>query len=817
MRPLETSREVRSWLAALALAAALAGCGGGSAPATTPTSGDLSLAGRLHGHDHDEGFAFPVFARVVAQGIPGAGAITQIGTFHRGGPFHDKPAFAALTAPGMILDAKRLFVASTSSFGATPARPTEAPGAVLSLDVSQGLVTVPPDLAVAGGQAATADGRARVYAGADAAFLNSVNSPAAVTAALPAASLPLGISINRGGGRPWIANAPGGASADGTITVDDPSGAPLAGAPDPVAGGVFAGDETNRNAASTKGLDHGAVATALMTKSPDGTGKAVFLAAEADGSIVQVHVLKGVDALAPAGTLTPLPALTTALAESTARDAVTRVGLAFNWVPTRIAYVTDPLADRVVALDLTDDGTFFLTTGAPREIRSRLFDRPVDIAPAVVEVAADNFSSNTTLGGGSDLYVLNRGNSTIVRVTQAGDVVTARRVVADLPPFRVNGLAVSEDAQTLWVTVVMDGGRGAVLELPSFGDGFITPTMVDHAQRAGAAGPAAMGADMFATDLSPLQAVGPLFNGRACGDCHNDPIEGGMGATADTFVTRVGRVTNGMFDPLIGQGGPVARAHSIAELGFPCGLRTGVPPLANVTSKRSAMTLRGTALMDFVQSRDVVAAQAAEPAEVRGKLNVLADGRVGRFGWKAQFATLVEFMGDAFTNEMGVTNPLAPRDEVRGCGASVLTPEIDAVPVQAVTAFMNTLDPAVPAAACLASPGAATFASLGCAGCHKPAFPGPGRTIDLYSDLLVHDMGAAFDDHFVAGSAGGTEWRTAPLWRVSDRVHFLHDGRAATLPDAIAAHGGQAAAAAAGFAALDAATRQALLDFLGCL
>ena len=210
-------------------------------------------------------------------------------------------------------------------------------------------------------------------------------------------------------------------------------------------------------------------------------------------------------------------------------------------------------------------------------------------------------------------------------------------------------------------------------------------------------------------------------------------------------------------------------------------------------------------------------AQAAEPAGVRGKVNVLSDGRFGRFGWKAQFATLVEFMGDAFTHEMGVTNPLVPQDEVRACGAALLDPEIDATPVQAVTAFMNTLDPAVPDASCLASAGATTFASLGCAGCHTPSYPGPGRTINLYSDLLVHDMGAGFDDHFVAGAAGGTEWRTAPLWRVSERVHFLHDGRSATMADAIAAHGGQAAAAAAGFSALDATSRQALLDFLGCI
>ena len=64
----------------------------------------------------------------------------------------------------------------------------------------------------------------------------------------------LGLSINSGNGRPWIANAPTGPNGPGTISVDDPSGAPLAGPPDPVAGGVFSGDATNRNSASTEGL-----------------------------------------------------------------------------------------------------------------------------------------------------------------------------------------------------------------------------------------------------------------------------------------------------------------------------------------------------------------------------------------------------------------------------------------------------------------------------------------------------------------------------------------------------------------------------------
>ncbi|HVZ87843.1 MAG TPA: di-heme oxidoredictase family protein [Polyangia bacterium] len=812
MRLTRRSAKVRIGVGAALLAVPLLGCG--TAPdgaEATAENGALSIS-----VSRDPVFVAPIRAQVVAQGIPGAGAVTQIGTFHRGGPFHDNATFAASTAPGMILDAQRLFVASSSSFGDTSAQPSAAPGSVLSLDVSHGAVTVPANLAASGGQAASADGRAMIYANQDAAFLNSINSPAAVTAAQTSTSLPLGISVNRGFGRPWIANAPTGASGEGTITVDDPSGAPLAGAPDPVAGGVFAGNETNRSSASTKGLDHGAVATALLSKSPDGTGKAVFLAAEADGSVVQVHVLKGVDALAPAGTFHPLSNLTVAAAESMSENTATRVGLLFNWVPTRIAYVSDPMANQIVALDLSDDGTLF-TAGAPRFIRSPWFNRPVDLAPVVPEVASDNFSSNTTLGAGSDLYVLNRGDNSIVRIRQSGEVVAVRQILANLPPFRVNGVTVSENAQTIWVSVVMSGGRGAVLAMPGFGAGFITPSMVAHAEQAGAITPAAMGADMFATELSPLQGVGPLFNGRACGDCHNTPVEGGMGATPDTFVTRVGRIENDLFDPLIGEGGPVARAHSIASLGIFCPLPTGVPPLANVTSRRSAMSLRGTALIDFVQNKDILAAQAAEPAEVRGSVNVLADGRIGKFGWKAQFATLIEFMGDAFTHEMGITNPLVPDDEVSACGANFLKPEIDALPVQTVTAFMATLDPAVPDPTCTGSTGATVFANAGCAGCHTPSLPGPTRTINLYSDLLVHDMGPALDDQFVAGSATGSQWRTMPLWRISERVHFLHDGRAGDIPTAIAAHGGQAATAAAAYAALDSGSQQALLAFLGCI
>src|SRR5204863_9986697 len=125
-----------------------------------------------------------------------------------------------------------------------------------------------------------------------------------------------------------------------------------------------------------------------------------------------------------------------------------------------------------------------------------------------------------------------------------------------------------------------------------------------------------------------------------CDNCHK---AGGMGSVPTTFVTRVARITNAGFDALDGRGGPIARQFSIPG----CGIPAGVPPQANATSRRSAMTLRGTALIDSIVESDIVAAQAAQPADIRGRLNILADGRAGRFGWKAQTATLVEFMGEA--------------------------------------------------------------------------------------------------------------------------------------------------------------------------
>jgi hypothetical protein len=264
--------------------------------------------------------------------------VAEVGDFLPGSPLHDKAAFTVFTQPGQVLDPKRVLVASTSNFGAALARTGDPEGSILSIDSSGAVVAVPAGFAIAGGQASALGGAVQVYAAQNASFLNSVAEPQAVTAGLPSASLPLGISINNGNGRPWIANAPYGAAGEGTITVLDPQGYPLAGAPDPTAGGVFAGNLTNRNLASTHGLTSAALGTAIVTKSPELTGRAVFAAVEADGSVVQINVQKGVDGLAPAGTVTPLAAIDRGTAESARPHVVARAGLALIRRRTGLSY-----------------------------------------------------------------------------------------------------------------------------------------------------------------------------------------------------------------------------------------------------------------------------------------------------------------------------------------------------------------------------------------------------------------------------------------------------------------------------------------------
>ena len=766
-------------------------------------------------------------ARVVAVGIPGASAVAPVGFFHPGGPIHDNAAFAAFTQPGRVLDRKRVLVTSNSNFGAPRALAKAAEGSVLSLDPDGDTLVVPSDFALAGNQAAAHGGRVQLFAAQSAAFLNSVRTPGAMSAVYPTVSNPLGISINNAFGRLWFSNAPQGAAGIGTESIADPTGEPLANAPSKLLGGVFAGDITNRPQQIVPGaLNAGAVATALLGASPDGSKRAVFAVLTADGALAQAHTEFALDGLAPAGTVSPI-------AIANASDGrVTRAGMIFNWVPDRILYVTEADRNAIAALTLTTDDKVFRVASS-RRFTAPQFNVPIDLAPVVPEVANPGFSSNTTLAGNSDIYVANRGNGTIVRVKQDGTVVAVRRVALPdgrrLGPGRLNGIAVSPDAQKIWITISgalpdQPGAPGALLEVPAFGP---ERAEVQQATRfaaleSGRSDLIEHGAKLFRAEFTPAQGLGPLFNAPSCVACHRTPTVGGMGVEGLAVVSCVGTFHSGSFDPLVGRGGPVARAHSIAELGIPCDLAHGPPAAANLVSVCNAPALYGLGLVDSIPD-DVIRAGAMARDAVNGRVHAVTDAqgrvRVGRFGWKADVATLEQFVGEAFRNELGITNPLAPVDLVAstGCGGAAAALDDDGTIVRAVTAYIAALPRPSPTAGAQDQRGQELFTAAGCAACHTPTLASAVGDVPLYSDLLLHDLGPALADGVVQGDANDREWRTTPLWGLGIRSRFLHDGRATNLRDAILAHDGEAAASAKAFRKLAPDDQTALMAFVSGL
>ena len=332
--------------------------------------------------------------------------------------------------------------------------------------------------------------------------------------------------------------------------------------------------------------------------------------------------------------------------------------------------------------------------------------------------------------------------------------------------------------------------------------------------------PASRGADLFETEFTPEQGLGPLFNAEACSSCHREPAIGGVGPSGLETVTRIGRLTDDGFDPMIGRGGPFAHARAISELGEDCDRAAGIPAGANVTSIRNTPQLFGSGLIDAIPGREIRArARAERGSGVSGRPNLveLPGGResVGRFGWKADVATLEQFVAEALRNEIGVTSSLAPGSPPpagsQPC-AGESPAEVDDDVIAAMTEFVAALPAPEPVSAEPA--GAAVFEDSGCAACHTPTFEVGAEEARLYSDLLLHDMGPALDDAVVQGIAQGREWRTAPLWGLADRRRLLHDGRAESLVAAILAHGGEAERARKRFRALSTNDRRRLLSFL---
>jgi len=272
----------------------------------------------------------------------------------------------------------------------------------------------------------------------------------------------------------------------------------------------------------------------------------------------------------------------------------------------------------------------------------------------------------------------------------------------------------------------------------------------------------------------------------------------------------------------------------------------------------------GTGLIEMIPDAAIVANQGSNTLQkqslgIRGRPNFHVagrtitgmtnnngnDGTIARFGWKAQNKSLLLFSGEAYNVEMGITNELfqTEREEDAHCQFATVPNDVtntDATtPTEVISAiekfslFMRFLDAPQPSAT---TPGGATsiangkqkFIDVGCALCHTPSFTTGNskvaalrnKPVNLFSDLLVHDMGDGLADGVSQGEAGPREFRTAPLWGLGQRVFFLHDGRTANLERAIREHasfGSEANGVINNYNNLGEGRKQDLLNFLRSL
>jgi CxxC motif-containing protein (DUF1111 family) len=344
------------------------------------------------------------------------------------------------------------------------------------------------------------------------------------------------------------------------------------------------------------------------------------------------------------------------------------------------------------------------------------------------------------------------------------------------------------------------------------------------------------GQDEFTSIETPETGLGPLFNGASCVQCHNVPAPGGG---SPVRVTRFGRVVGGEFDPLVERGGSLLQRFATDPA-----LRERIPPEANVVADRLSTPLFGAGLVEAIPDATILANATRRKSDgIGGRAALITDvttgaQRVGRFGWKAQHATLLAFSADAYRNEMGITNRFFPEENAPNgdfahlaalVGIAGIDDPIDPLTgrsdIDGAADFMRLLaPPARLPSSPSADAGERLFGQIGCASCHLPTMrTGPNavaaldrKTVALYSDLLLHDMGA-LGDGIAQGAAGQREMRTAPLWGLRARTPFLHDGRATTLDAAIRAHDGEAARVRDRYLRLAPAEQRQLSDFLGTL
>ncbi|HKQ72201.1 MAG TPA: di-heme oxidoredictase family protein [Blastocatellia bacterium] len=344
---------------------------------------------------------------------------------------------------------------------------------------------------------------------------------------------------------------------------------------------------------------------------------------------------------------------------------------------------------------------------------------------------------------------------------------------------------------------------------------------------------------------SPEDGLGPTYNAPGCGDCHQNNEVGGISQMREL---RAGHLSGGVFVNPPGGSSLIqlrAIAANIQE-------RLDNAPLENIRAFRTTLNTFGDGFVECIDSNTLVAIRNAQFDGFVGtfiQVPVVEAGnalRGARFGWKDQHASLVSFSGDAYLNEMGITNVFDGNGglvENNSLGRSVAAfdevadPEDDGDDVEAFANFMRaTRAPGRGPITAAVTRGANLFVSIGCDICHTPSIvtapPGTvinggefvvpaalgNKRIRPFSDFLLHDIGTG--DGIVQNGGAGTRnmVRTPPLWGVRSRPELMHDGLSLTFNEAIQRHAGAGGTISRNlFNSLSAASRADVIEFLKSL
>lgn len=349
--------------------------------------------------------------------------------------------------------------------------------------------------------------------------------------------------------------------------------------------------------------------------------------------------------------------------------------------------------------------------------------------------------------------------------------------------------------------------------------------------------------------FSPEQGLGPTFNVTTCASCHEKPVLGGAGGHYRDFLLVGNRQPDGSFVPL-GKNG-VQDQYSLTDP-----VRQPSPEDENHSATRNPIAFFGVGALASIDEAAILENADPDDADgdgISGRPNY-DRGFVGRFGMKCQTVSIEKFIRGPLMNHLGVTtNPLSdelkrklPVPSAADSGDAVLRstmalsrltqaqvaapdgPTVDMDGVADPELSEQDLFDLVSFSMLLAAPkaeplnetteaGSERFSELGCAACHVRALEGPDGLVPAYTDLLLHDMGPELEDGIIMAESTGAEFRTAPLWGVIAVAPYLHDGRAATLEEAILAHGGEAERSRKAYRDLAQAERDQVLAFLESL